>query len=242
MTGFIYHVTGNLRRAALLALGLSAGVAGFAPAAARAQDDARYGDRRGDDYRHSEERRYDRDERRERHDRRRDYRDHQGRRDRTDVKVEIDLGGPKPRPRYTERRVRYWVEPQFEVVRERVWVEPVYRTVTERVWVEPVFRTTYEDVYCPARYEVREVSTRFGPTRVTHRERVLVEPAHTKRVARQVCVSEGRWDVIERRVCVSEGRWKLVERQVCVRDGRWDYRVERAEFDREAETRLDVRF
>lgn len=249
MTGFIHNITRNLRKAALLGLALTAGVAGFAPAAALGQDDdRRQGDREGTDYRHATERRQDRDfrydprEDRNRDPRDRDYRHHHGRRDKSDVKVEINLGGPKPRPRYHERRVRYWVEPQYTVVRERVWVEPVYRTVTERVWVEPVYKTVYEEVYCPARYEVREVSTRIGPARVSQRERVLVEPAHTKRIAREVCVSEGRWDVIEKRVCVSEGRWNHVERQVCVNEGRWDYRVERVEFGRDAETSVDFRF
>jgi hypothetical protein len=57
-----------------------------------------------------------------------------------------------------------------------------------------------------------------------------------------VCVSEGRWNVIERQVCVSEGRWNVVERQVCLSDGRWDYRVERVEITgREEETLLDIR-
>ena len=59
MTGFFKNVTGNVRRAALLALGLAAGVAGFAPAAQAAGDDGRYGDRYGKDYRHGDERRYD---------------------------------------------------------------------------------------------------------------------------------------------------------------------------------------
>jgi hypothetical protein len=243
MTGFIHtHVTRNLRTAALLALGLTAGVAGFAPSAAMADDDdrARYGDRGGrDDYRYTQERRYDKDRDHDRHDRH-----HHRDRDKTDVKVEINIGGgrPAPRPRYTERRVRYWVEPEYRTVSERVWVEPVYKVVTERVWVEPVYQTVYEEVRVPARYEVREVSVGFGPARVTNRERVLIEPARIKRVAREVCVSEGRWNVIERRVCVSEGRWNVVHKHVCVNEGRWDYRVERVEYGREAETRVDFRF
>lgn len=243
MTGLLNKFTGNVRTktaTSLLALGLCAGSFGLAPAVARADDgDRRYGDSEGRDYRHTQERRYDRDrrdydhDRDDRYDRRRD-------RDQTDVRVDINLGG-RPAPRYSERRVRHWVEPQFKCVTERVWVEPVYRTVTERVWIEPVYRTVYEEVRVPARYEIREVTRRIGAVCVTSRERVLVEPSCTRRVAREVCVSEGRWDVIEKRICVSEGRWNVIEKQVCVSEGRWDYRIERVEH-RPTESRIAFRF
>jgi hypothetical protein len=75
------------------------------------------------------------------------------------------------------------------------------------------------------------------------RERVLIKPACVERVPTQVCVSEGRWDVVERRVCVSEGRWDVIEKRVCVSEGRWDYRVERVEVSGyEEETLLDLKF
>lgn len=228
MTGLFNSITGNLRTK-LMAMGLLAGTLGLSPTLARADDNGRYGDRDGRDYRHGDERRYDRRD------------SDRDRRDRTDVKVDINFGS-RPRPRYTERRVRYWIEPEFKTVCERVWVEPVYRTTTERVWVEPVFKTVYEVVCVPARYEMREISTRIGPARVSHRERVLVEPESTRRVATEVLVSDGYWKTTERRVCVSEGRWNNVEQQVCVSEGRWDYRVERVEVDRDTETRVDFRF
>ena len=65
-----------------------------------------------------------------------------------------------------------------------------------------------EEVQAPARYEVRETVRYERGRRVVIRERVLVEPACTRRIARNVCVSEGRWDVIEKRVCVTPGRWE----------------------------------
>jgi hypothetical protein len=214
MTGLIQKFSGKLATATVLA------VTAFAPAATQADDDGRYGDRYGRDYRYGDERRYDRD----RGDRYSGHRHHD--RDETKVKVDINLGG---RPRYEERRIRNWVPPVYRTVTERVWVEPVHQTVTERVWVAPVYKTVYEEIEAPARYEVREtVRYRHGRRYVT-RERILVEPACTRRIARNVCVSEGRWDVIEKRVCVSEGHWDTVERQVCVSEGRWDYRVERVE-------------
>lgn len=214
--------------ATLLTLSLSAGTV-----LADHHNEPRYGDREGRDYRHTQEKRYDRD--------RGDKYDHRHKHDKTDVRVDINIGSA-PRPRYHERRVRYWVEPEFKVVRERLWVEPVYKTVTERVWIEPVFKTVYEDVRFPARYEVREVSTYIGSVRITNRERVLVEPACVKRVPRHVCVSEGRWETIEKRICVTEGRWNFVEKQVCVSEGRWDYRVERVLDRRESETRVGFEF
>lgn len=208
----------NRISSAVLALGVFAGALAIVPTSVRA-----------DDHRRDDDRRYDRD---------RDRHDH----DKTDVKVDINFGS-KPRPRYTERRVRYWVEPEYRVVTERVYVEPVYKVVTQRIWIEPVYKTVYEEVQSPARYEIREVTRRIGgPVSVTTRERVLVEPACTRRIAHEVLVSEGRWDVVEKRICVSEGRWNNVERYVCVSDGRWDYRVERVEFDRDTETRIDFRF
>jgi hypothetical protein len=242
MTGLFNLFTGIVHTSktltSLLALGLAAGAFAMAPSAARAgDDDRRYGDRDGRDYRHTQERRYDRDH----HDSKHHDRKHHGHHDKGDVKVEINLGG-RPAPRYSERRVRYWVEPEFKCVTERVWVEPVYKTVTERVWIEPVYKTVYEEVRQPARYEVREVTRYIGSVRVTSRDRVLIEPACTRRVAREVCVSEGRWEVIEKRICVSEGRWNVIEKQVCVREGRWDHRVERVEYGREAEASIGIRF
>ena len=148
-----------------------------------------------------------------------------------DIKVDIDFysGRTYVRPRYHERRVRYWVEPQYKVVSERVWVEPVYRPVSERVWVEPVYKTVYEDVYTPARYEVREIVRYSHGRKIITRERTLIEPACTKRVPRQLCVTPGHFDVVTKQVCVTPGRWNVVERRVCVSEGRWDYRVERVE-------------
>ena len=235
MTGFFNNITGNVRRAALLALGLAAGVAGFAPAA-QADDDGRYGDRYGRDYRHGDERRYDRRDR----DDKWDHRHHDKHRGGNDIKVDIDFytGRTYARPRYHERRVRYWVEPQYKVVSDRVWVEPVYRPVSERVWVEPVYKTVYEDVYTPARYEVREIVRYSHGRKIITRERTLIEPACTKRVPRQICVTPGHFEVVTKQVCVTPGRWNVVERRVCVSEGRWDYKVERVE----EEARLELRF
>ncbi len=228
MTAFFSNITGNLRAAAVLAIGVSAGLAGFSGTARAA--DGIYGDRFGKDYRHTVERRYDRGGRDDR--------------DRTDVRIDIDFnsGRTQYRPCYTERRVRYWVEPAYRVVSERVWVEPVYRTVNERVWAPPVHRTVYEEVNVPARYEVREVVRYQRGRKVIIRERTLIEPARCERVAREVCVSEGRWDIVEKRVCVSEGHWDVVEKRVCESEGRWDYRVEQIETFGDEQTRLDVRF
>jgi hypothetical protein len=255
MTGFFNQVvTGNVRRAALLALGIAAGVAGFAPTA-QAGDDGRYGDGYGKDYRHGDERRYDRrhgdDNKWGHHGDKRWGHDHRGGRGDTEVKIDVDFYTGRTvvrreteyRPRYHERRVRYWVEPQYKVVSERVWCEPVYNTVSERVWIEPVYRTVYEDVYSPARYEVREVVRYSHGRKIITRERTLIEPACTKRVPRQVCVTPGRWEVVKKQVCVTPGRWDVVERKVCVSEGRWDYKVERIEITgREEETVLDARF
>jgi hypothetical protein len=176
MTGLFGNLTAKLSAAALI-------LATFGVTTARAGDDGRYGDRWGRDYRHGDERRYDRD-----HDHRHDHGD------KAKIKVDIDFSGGRYHPRYEHRRVRYWVE-------------PTYRTVTERVWVEPVYKTVYEDVCVPGRYEVRDVVHHHWGRRVIVRERVLVEPACTRKIARNICVSEGHWDVVERKVCVTEGRW-----------------------------------
>lgn len=225
MTSFFNIITGNLRGAALLALGLCTGATALSPRAARAADDGRYGDRYGRDYRHTVEHRYDRVDRC----------DNDRGRAQTDLRFEINFGsGPSTfrherelPPRYTERRVRYWVEPQYRVVTERVWVEPIYRTVTDRVWVPAVYRIVYTEEYIPARYEVREIVRYDGRRKVVSRDRTLIEPGHTVRVPRQICESEGHWETVERRISVSEGRWDEVKRQVCVSEGHWDERVER---------------
>jgi hypothetical protein len=139
--------------------------------------------------------------------------------------------------------VRYWVEPTYRTVSERVWVEPVYRCETERVWVEPVYKTVYEEVRVPERWEVRETVRYERGRKIVTRERILVEATCVRRVPRRVCVSEGRWDVVEKKVCVSEGHWDVFEKRVCVSEGHWDYRTERVEVSRrEEETVLDVRF
>lgn len=255
MTGFITTLTGKLRGAALVAVGATVGLLGFAGTAGAEDgvrvEKAQFGDRHGRDYRYGDERRHDahrRSPRRYRHDHHQ-Y-GHPGE-DRSDVKIDIDFhtGRTKVRreteygPRHRERRVRYWVLPVYRTVTERVWVEPVYRTEIERVWVEPLYETVYEEVHCPARYEVREITKRRHGRRIVIRQRVLIEPAHVQRVPRRVCVREGRWDVVERRVCVSEGHWDVIERRVCVSEGRWDYRVEHVEVSgHEEETLLDLKF
>jgi hypothetical protein len=232
MNAFFRIIQGKLGRTSLLTLGLAAGLAGLVPTAARA-DEPRYGDRHGKDYRHGDEHRYDRG---------RDGRWHKSHGDKSDVRFGIGFNAGS-RPRYVERRVRYWVEPVYNTVTERVWIEPVYKTVTERVWILPVHKTIYETVEVPARYEVRETVQYSGYRKIITRERTLIEPAYTKRVARQVCVSEGRWDAITRQVCVSEGHWDVVERRVCVSEGRWDYRIERVEYTgSDTQARLDIRF
>jgi hypothetical protein len=222
MTRLFNNTTGKFRRSILLAVGIGAGLAGFA---STARADERYGDRYGRDYRYGDERRYDR-------------------RERSDVRVDIDVNlGGHSRPHYAERRVRHWVEPVYRRTSERVWVEPVYKCVTERVWVAPVYRTVYEEVYSPARYEVREIVRYEHGRRCLLRERYLIEPACTRRVARQVCVAPGHWDTVERRVCVAEGHWDVVERNVCVSEGRWDYRTERVELSsHEQHSGLGIRF
>src|SRR5687768_1405932 len=207
MTGFITRFTGKLRSATLLAFAAAAGLAGLTTTVARADDvrveaKAESGDRHGRDYRHGDERRYS--PRRYRHDH--DHGRHHGPQryrkdhDHSEVKVDIDFNSGRTRirketeygPRHRERRVRYWVQPVYRTVTERVWVAPVHRTVTERVWIEPVHETVYEDVYVPARYEVREIVKRRHGRKIVIRERVLIEPAHHDRVAKQVCVSPGR--------------------------------------------------
>jgi hypothetical protein len=225
MTGLIRTLSGKLRSKTLLTLAVAAGLSGLAPTSARAGDDGRYGDPWGRDYRHTVEHRYERT-----------HRDHNH--GKSQIKVDVNFG----RPRYEERRVRYWVEPVYNTVRERVWVEPVYKTECERVWVPPVYNTVYEDVCVPARYELRDCVRYEHGRRIVVRERVLVEAEHHRRVARNVCVSEGRWDTVERRVCISQGHWDVVERRVCASEGRWDYRVERAELVSREQARLNVRF
>jgi hypothetical protein len=260
MTGLINKFTGKLRAAALLAVGATVGMAGFANTAAaedkvRVEAKAEYGDGHGRDYRHGDERRHDahrRGPRRYRHDNDHGHgHGHHGDRDRSDIKIDIDFNSGRTKlrreteyaPRHHERRVRYWVRPVYRTVTERVWVEPVYRTESDRVWVEPVYETVYEEVHVPARYEVREIVKHRHGRRIVIRERVLIKPACVERVPKEVCVSEGRWDVVERRVCVSEGRWNVIEKRVCVSEGRWDYRVERVEVSgHEEETLLDLRF
>jgi hypothetical protein len=228
MRRLIRTLSVKLGSKSLMTLSVAAGLASLAPMAALAADDGRYGDRHGRDYRHTVEHRYERT-----------YLDHNHHdRGKSQIKVDVNFGSP----RYEERRVRYWVEPVYTTVRDRVWVEPVYKTVCERVWVEPVYKTVYEEVCVPARYEVRECVRYQRGRRVIIRERVLVEPEHSRRVARNVCVSEGRWDTVERRVCVSEGHWDVVERRVCASEGRWDYRVERVGRGGHEHARLNVRF
>src|SRR5688500_3420248 len=155
MTRLLSTFSGTLGSKTLLTLAVAAGLA---PTPARAADEGRYGDRHGRDYRHTVEHRYERT-----------YRDHDHDRGKPQIKVDVNFG----RPRYEERRVRYWVEPVYTTVRDRVWVEPVYKTVCERVWVEPVYKTVYEVVCVPARYEVRECVRYQRGRRVIIRERVL---------------------------------------------------------------------
>jgi hypothetical protein len=196
MNGIFNGFTRKFRKSTLLALAVAAGLAAFTPAVA-------FGGDRDRDRDHDHDHRHDKDK--------------------TEVKVDINFGTGQTqirreteyRPRYRERRVRYWVEPVYTVRTERVWVQPVYRTVSERVWVEPVYKTVYEEVRTPARYEVREITRYEHGRKTVTRERTLIDPGGIQRIGREVCVSEGRWD----------------------------YRVERVEVTgREEETLLDVKF
>ncbi|MBC8105843.1 MAG: hypothetical protein H7Z14_04580 [Anaerolineae bacterium] len=156
---------------------------------ARAQDRSRTSDR---DDRYRDDHRYD--------DRRRD--DDGGNRNKTDVRIDINLGRPRYEPLYEERT-------------SRVWVEPVYRTVCDRVWVEAVYRTECDRVWEPDRWTVRDVVYREHGRKVIRQERVLVERGH--------------WRDVERQVLVCEGHWQNVDRQELVREGHWEYRTERVQ-------------
>lgn len=212
-------MSGLLKRS-LLSLAVSAGIAGIFSANAPA-DDGLYGDRHGRDYRHGDE----------------------DRRPRSDFKFDFDFTTGSAwiqreadnRPHFVERRVKVWIEPTFRTVSERVWVEPVYRCETERVWIAPAYKTIYEEVRIPERWEVRETIRYEQNHKVITRERILVAPACMKRVPRQVCISEGRWNLVEKKVCVSEGHWDVVEKRVCVTGGQWDYRTEHLELSRRVE-------
>jgi hypothetical protein len=125
--------------------------------------------------------------------------------------------------RYDERDHgrRVWVEPVYRTVVDRVWIEPVYRIEVDRVYREPVVQTVCEKVWCPDRYELRNVDRYEYGRRVVRRERVLVERGHYKEVHRQVVVKPGCWENVERRVLVCEGHYKTVERREVVRPGHW---------------------
>jgi hypothetical protein len=183
--------TGKFRKYTMFSLAACAGVAALSR-------NARADDRYIRDYRYGDEHRYER-------------------RDRSDLRIGIDVNVGRPAPRYVERRVR-------------IWVEPVYRTECRKVWVEPVYRTEYEEVVVrPARYLVHEIIRYEDGRRCVSTERTLVEPAVVRRVPHDVLVTAGHWDTLERRVCVSEGHW--------------DYRVERVPCDdRFEETRFSLRF
>ncbi|CAN5644971.1 hypothetical protein BH09PLA1_BH09PLA1_17880 [soil metagenome] len=124
-------------------------------------------------------------------------------RNKTDVRIDINVGRPRYEPVYEERTTR-------------VWVEPTYRTVCDRVWVDAVYRTECDRVWEPNRFADREVVYRDDcGRRVVRRERVLVERGH--------------WRSVERQVLVCEGHWQNVERQELVCDGHWEYRTERVQ-------------
>jgi len=92
---------------------------------------------------------------------------------RIDLHIGPHFGWHDDRPRYEDREVR-------------VWVDPVYRTVYDRVW-------------CPDRYEDRDVVEYFHGYRRVIRERVLVEPGHYQDVPRQELLTPGHWEThIER--------------------------------------------
>ena len=93
------------------------------------------------------------------------------------------------------------------------------REVPERVWV-------------PDRWDWREVIVGTGRFKVSHRERVLVEPAHYETQDRPVVVQEGYWKDVERRVLVCDGRWDTVARQELVVPGHWEDRVTTVRVDR----------
>lgn len=103
----------------------------------------------------------------------------------------------------------------------QIWVEPVYRTVSERVRVEPVYKTICEDVCVPARHETTERVCFEHGRRVTRLERVLI-PAHTERVERRVCMSEGRYDCVEHRVVVCAGHYETQTLAVEVSHRHWE--------------------
>ncbi len=125
------------------------------------------------------------------------------RNDRTDVRVDINVGRYEPQYRPPTRIERVWIEPVYRTECQQVWVEPVYRTECQRVWVEPV-------------YEIRQVvDYRFG-RRIIREERVLVCAGHFEERPIQVLVCAGHYDSVERQVIVAAGHWE--ERTVVAYD------------------------
>jgi hypothetical protein len=149
------------------------------------------------------------------------YREHDQGGDRTDVRVDVNLGGRDRAPAYEERTTRVWVEPEYRTVCDNVWVEPVYRDECDRVWM-------------PDRYERRDVLFWDRGRRIVRQDRVLVEPGHYEDVHRQVVVSPGHWENVERREYVSPGHWEYRTERFAVDDRRWD----RGGFDFDIFTRL----
>lgn len=82
-------------------------------------------------------------------------------------------------------------EPRYEVREVRVWVPAVYRTEVEQVWVPDQFEDR----------EVRYLDNGRWCTRIDH---VLVVPGHFESRDRQVCVTEGHYEVHTDRVRVAD--------------------------------------
>lgn len=140
------------------------------------------------------------------------------------VNIDIHLGSrPVPPPVYgPQPATRVWVEPVYRTTYDQVWADPVYQTVTDRVWVDPVYQTINDSVWVPDRYEDRQVVQYEQGRRIVRIEHVLVEPAHTAVVPRQVVVQEGHWQEVTRQQLVSGG-WQQVPRQELLTPGHWEY-------------------
>lgn len=93
-----------------------------------------------------------------------------------DFRIDVHIGPRGPLFGWYDDRPRYYEDRDV-----RVWVEPVYRTVCDRVW-------------CPDRYEDRDVVEYYRGYRRVIRERVLVERGHYQDVPRQELVVPGHWE------------------------------------------------
>lgn len=124
-------------------------------------------------------------------------------------------------PVYETRARRVWVEPVYRIERIAVPVPAVYERRTRRVWVPPVVERRVVPIVEPAVYEDRRVAVRRGGRIAFVTERVLVRPARTVLVEREIVVTPGCWKTVVEQVCVRPATTRIEERRVCVREGHW---------------------